>query len=120
MSYTIEDYMLNDLNLSGNELLTYAFLTSEGVYEDTLEHMRGQVGMKSITTLKNTLRSLVDRGLITITKEGINSPTTYSVVNDLNTCVTSVEGGYEPPRSGGINPKEVLRKGVKNRRSLLD
>lgn len=119
MSYVIEDYMLTKLNLSGNELLTYAFLNSEGVYQDTLEHLRKQVGMKSITTLKNTLKSLADKGLVFINKESINSPTTYSVAQHLNTSNTSVKSVSETHKSGKLNPRELLRSGV-NKRNLLD
>ena len=114
MSYIIEDYMIKDLNLSGNELLTYAFLTTQGVCDDTLEQMRSKIGMKSVTTLKTTLKSLLDRGLITSTKEKVNYPTTYSVVNTPNTTK-----GVEEV-SNKINPREILRRGVMSRRSVLD
>lgn len=111
MSYIIEDYMIKDLNLSGNELLTYAFLSTQGVCDETLEQMRSKIGMKSVTTLKTTLKSLVDRGLIISTKEKVNYPTTYTVVNNTQ----------DTPKSDKVNPKEVLRKGVLvSRRSMLD
>ena len=111
MSYTIEDYMIEELDLSGNELLTYAFLSSQGVYEDTLENMRKKIGMKSLTTLKSTLKSLVSNGLVSITKEGVNFPTTYSV-----------EGlkSKEEVTEEKLNPKSLFRHGVKTKRSLLE
>lgn len=135
MSYTIENYMFNDLDLSGNELLTYAFLTSCGVYNDPLEHMKDEVGLKSISTLRNSLRSLEEKGLIKKKSLGSNSPTIYSVVDrreiitpQTQTLILDPNRSYnimfeipnEVYNSNKINPKEVLRKGVKNRRSLLD
>ena len=113
MSYIIEDYMRKDLKLSGHELLTFAYITSRGVCDDTLEQMREEIGMRSVTTLKTTLKSLLDRGLITSTKERVNYPTTYTVANTSNTTNTSGEVLEEK-----INPRERLFR--KRGRDYLD
>lgn len=141
MSYTIEDYMLNDLNLSGNELLTFAFLSTQGVYKDTLEHMRKMVGMKSVTTLRNTLVSLEEKGLIKKKTKG-NTPTIYYIDKSIDSESLTKEDStppqvltLDPNRSyvisfdtqenkchniEKINPKDLFRHGAKTRRSLLD
>lgn len=109
--FTIEDYMIKDLQLKGTDLLVFAFLSSQGVVEIPNEDLKNEVGVKSVTTVKNSLKCLEDRGLISITINGSNKPNTIKVTYSANSIYTD----------GKINPKSMLfRHGEKTRRSLLD
>ena len=58
----IEDWMLNKLNLKGNELLVYAVINSHIILEDT-QYIADWISSSKRTVFK-ILKSLVDKGLI--------------------------------------------------------
>ena len=113
--FIIEDYMIKDLNLSGNDLVLYAYITTQGVCEESLPTLMTSVGVKSINTIRSSLKCLEDKGLITITTRG-NKPSIITAANTSNTTTK----GVEEVRSNKINPREILRRGTVSRRSVLD
>lgn len=104
--FTVEDYMVNDLNLSGNFLLVFALLCGEGVCEYTNTELCEKVGLKSVNTLKSVLRSLEEKGLICVTQNGNRANTIEVLHNDL------------PASDRKVNPKNIMRK--KFNREQLD
>lgn len=81
MSFIIEDYMINELSLSGNDLLVFAFLSAKGVGKCSVRTIRRGVGVSSDTTIRNTLKHLEEKGLITITSsKGDREPNTIEVL----------------------------------------
>lgn len=58
----IEDWMLNKLNLKGNELLVYAVINSHIILEDA-QYIADWISSSKRTVFK-ILKSLVDKGLI--------------------------------------------------------
>lgn len=107
--FTIEDYMIKDLQLKGTDLLVFAFLSSQGVVEIPNEDLKNEVGVKSVTTVKNSLKCLEDRGLISITVNGSNKPNTIEVISSTP----------QTPEVK-VNPKSLFRGEEKTRRTLLD
>ena len=67
--YVIQGWMINELNLSGNELMIYAIIygfsqEQNSWYEGSLSYLASFINCKSKTTLMNILKSLIDKGLI--------------------------------------------------------
>lgn len=110
MSYLMTDDIIknNDLNLS--EKVVLAFLTSQGVCKDPLEVMRCRIGVGSLSTLRNTLKSLVSKGYVSVKHGHSNSPATYSVVNDQNTYSTSVKDDLQEVFDKLIDVFNILGK----------
>lgn len=127
MSYEMKDYIIEDNNLIFIEKVVLSFITSCGEYNDSLEVMKDEIGIGSVSTLRRTLKSLISKGYIISENTGVNSPTTYSVVNTSDKDTFNKEDTARKFRhSGGINPKKMLEEkrkhlqGGYNRRTLLD
>lgn len=114
MSYLIEDDIIVDTKLTCSEKMVLSFIISQGECSDSLEVMRGQIGVGSLSTLRNTLKSLVSKGYLVVSNTGVNSPSIYSVANDQNTYSTSVRSDLASYTERKLNPKKALR----NRRSV--
>lgn len=78
MSITIEDYMLKDLNLSGNTLLVFAYLTANTPFSDNLGVIQRDLHI-SRSTLNTTLATLEEKGLVTREVRGSNKPSVFRV-----------------------------------------
>lgn len=111
MSYVISDKIIKDTTLNTNEILVLGFLTTQQTYNNTLKEMCSEIGVRSVSTLRNTLRSLVNKGYVFISEQGVNSPTTYSVIKDY---------GEETPREEVFEEKINPRKILLGRRNILD
>lgn len=66
---TIQGWMINELNLKGNELLLYAiifgFTQQENQwYHGSLNYISKAIGCKSKNTVINTLQSLIEKGYV--------------------------------------------------------
>ena len=99
---TIEDYMVKDLHLSGNDLIIYALISTKGVYEDSLTTMCLETGV-TMNTVRKVLRSLEDNDLITREVSNTNTPAVYKVKFSPTKTPTSNEDSEEK-----INPKARL------------
>lgn len=59
----IEDWMLNKLNLKGNELIVYAVINSHIRFQKPVQYIADWTGT-SKRAVFNILKSLLDKGLI--------------------------------------------------------
>ena len=67
--FVVQGFMVNELDLSGNELMIYAIIygfsqESNSWYEGSLSYLSSFINCKSKTTAFNTLKELVDKGLV--------------------------------------------------------
>ena len=67
--FVVQGFMVNELNLSGNELMIYAILYGfsqepNSWYEGSLNYISSFINCKSKTTVFNIIKNLVDKGLI--------------------------------------------------------
>lgn len=64
MFYKICDFMYEDLNLIGTDLNVFAIIYSSKEFYGSLETLRKRAGVKSVSTIKYSLKRLLERGLI--------------------------------------------------------
>lgn len=96
----IQGYMINDLNLKGNELLIYAiingFSQEEGqVYSGSLQYLAEWTNSTKQGIIKN-LKSLIDKGIIGKNEKFING------VKFCEYYTTKFNGGIKQSLMGGI------------------
>ena len=95
-SFIIHDWFINKLNLTGHELILYALIYSfskdgNSKYYGSITYLKNITGVKSRTTVINSLKNLIDKGYIK--KEIGNSTETnkyyadLEVVQKLNTII---------------------------------
>ena len=67
--FVVQGFMINELNLSGNELMIYAIIYGfsqepNSWYEGSLSYLGSFINCKSKTTVFNILKNLADKNLI--------------------------------------------------------
>jgi len=85
-SFIIHDWFINKLNLTGHELILYALIYSfskdgNSKYYGSITYLKNITGVKSRTTVINSLKNLIDKGYIK--KEIGNSTETNKYYADL-------------------------------------
>lgn len=78
MSFTIDPWMMRDLDLSGNELIIFALVCEAG--EKGLSVSKPKLAFlsnTSVTTVRRVLSDLSERGYIERTHVGENEPSTW-------------------------------------------
>lgn len=78
MSFTIDPWMMRDLDLSGNELIIFALVCEAG--EKGLSVSKPKLAFlsnTSVTTVRRVLSDLSERGYIERTHVGENKPSTW-------------------------------------------
>ena len=76
--YVIQGWMVNELNLSGNELMIYAIIygfsqESNSWYEGSLSYLSSFINCKSKTTVLSVLKELQEKGLVEKQEHEINN-----------------------------------------------
>lgn len=97
--YVIQGFMVNDLNLSGNELLVYAVIY--GFSQDGESSFRGSRGYLAkcingaVTTVDRALKGLIEKDLIEKKSIDINGVVMnyYKTLQIDRGCSESIEGG---------------------------
>lgn len=84
MYYTIYEFMVSELKLSGTDLNVFAIIFSFRVYKGSLETLKKFAGVKSITTIQYSLQRLVSNGFIQKEKSD----------NKFSTCTYTVAPRY--------------------------
>lgn len=123
--FLVQGWMINELNLKGNELLVFAIIfgfskDNQGKFEGSLKYLSKSTGASKSTILK-TLSSLIDKELII--KENI-------VVNNITFCKYSqnepvvlklYQGGTEITLGGGTKttPNNITTNNIDNNKILL-
>ena len=96
----IQGFMINKLNLKGNELLTYAIIfgfsqTEDQVYTGSLQYLADWTNSTKQGVTKN-LKSLVEKGFITKNEKYINGVKFCEYrTTELNTVLNKVEQGMQ-------------------------
>lgn len=103
-------FMINDLHLKGNELLIYAiiygFCQEEGQeFTGSLKYLSQWTGA-SKSTIMSTLKSLVDKGLISKRDEIRNGVRFCAYHTENYTTIPKVATGYTEIDTGGISEFE--------------
>jgi predicted transcriptional regulator len=85
--YTIQGWMVNQLNLQGNELLVYAIIygfsqDGESEFNGSLKYL-SEMTNSNKSTMSRTIEKLIDKGLIIRKKYEINNSIYYHYVVDL-------------------------------------
>lgn len=85
--YTIQGWMVNQLNLQGNELLVYAIIygfsqDGESEFNGSLKYL-SEMTNSNKSTMSRTIEKLIDKGLIIRKKYEINNSICYHYVVDL-------------------------------------
>ena len=76
--FVVQGWMVNELDLTGNELMVYAIIYGfsqepNSWYEGSLSYLSSFINCKSKTTAFNTLKELVDKGYIEKQEYEINN-----------------------------------------------
>lgn len=100
--YTIQGWMVNQLNLQGNELLVYAIIygfsqDGESEFNGSLKYL-SEMTNSNKSTMSRTIEKLIDKGLIIRKKYEINNSICYHYIVDLGglqnaTGVANCKGG---------------------------
>lgn len=116
----IQAYMVNELQLKGNELLVYAIINGFSQEENcwftgSLSYICDFINCKSKTTVMNILKSLVDRGLIE--KE-------ENILNNVKFCkyrtvYQNLIWGISKNDMGGISKIDTNNKYIYNKKNNI-
>jgi len=123
--FLVQGWMINELNLKGNELLVFAIIfgfskDNQSKFEGSLKYLSKSTGASRSTVLK-TLSSLLEKELIV--KENL-------IVNNITFCKYSQNepvvlklygGGTEIVLGGGtkITPNNITTNNINNNKILL-
>lgn len=113
---TVQGWMVTDLNLSGNELLTYALIYgfSQGNgrgFDGSIKYIMGWLNATKRTVI-SVLSSLVSKGLLTKFEDTINGVKFCRYVADFTSGEKISPGGGEKitPNNKDIDNKDSLLK----------
>jgi len=106
---TICGWMINELNLSGNELLCYALIygfsqDGESFFNGSRKYISELIGAKSLNTVDKHLQSLIEKGLIVKISEIHNGVITNHYRANLEhpffkDCATTSKNEYPPSKN---------------------
>lgn len=109
MAYiVIQDWMISDLQLKGNELLTYALIygfsqDGESEFKGSLKYISEFLGV-SKRTAQRSIENLVDRGIVEKRVEEISGVkfNRYMAHKEADTPIDKMTTGYSQNDHGGI------------------
>ena len=109
MAYiVIQDWMISDLQLKGNELLTYALIygfsqDGESEFKGSLKYISEFLGI-SKSTAQRSIEKLVDRGIVEKRVEEISGVkfNRYMAHEKADTPIVKTSTGYSQNDHGGI------------------
>ena len=109
MAYiVIQDWMISDLQLKGNELLTYALIygfsqDGESEFKGSLKYISEFLGI-SKSTAQRSIEKLVDRGMVEKRVEEISGVkfNRYMAHEKADTPIVKTSTGYSQNDHGGI------------------
>ena len=109
MAYiVIQDWMISDLQLKGNELLTYALIygfsqDGESEFKGSLKYISEFLGI-SKSTAQRSIEKLVDRGIVEKRVEEISGVkfNRYMAREKADTPIVKMTTGYSQNDHGGI------------------
>lgn len=109
MAYiVIQDWMISDLQLKGNELLTYALIygfsqDGESEFKGSLKYISEFLGV-SKRTAQRSIENLVDRGIVEKRVEEISGVkfNRYMAHKEADTPIDKMTMGYSQNDHGGI------------------
>lgn len=109
MAYiVIQDWMISDLQLKGNELLTYALIygfsqDGESEFKGSLKYISEFLGI-SKSTAQRSIEKLVDRGIVEKRVEEISGVkfNRYMAHEKADTPIVKMSTGYSQNDHGGI------------------
>lgn len=109
MAYiVIQDWMISDLQLKGNELLTYALIygfsqDGESEFKGSLKYISEFLGI-SKSTAQRSIEKLVDRGIVEKRVEEISGVkfNRYMAREKADTPIVKTSTGYSQNDHGGI------------------
>nr|DAF69734.1 MAG TPA: helix-turn-helix domain protein [Caudoviricetes sp.] len=109
MAYiVIQDWMISDLQLKGNELLTYALIygfsqDGESEFKGSLKYISEFLGV-SKSTAQRSIEKLVDRGIVEKRVEEISGVkfNRYMAHEKADTPIVKMTTGYSQNDHGGI------------------
>jgi len=109
MAYiVIQDWMISDLQLKGNELLTYALIygfsqDGESEFKGSLKYISEFLGV-SKRTAQRSIENLVDRGIVEKRVEEISGVkfNRYMAHEKADTLIDKMTTGYSQNDHGGI------------------
>ena len=109
MAYiVIQDWMISDLQLKGNELLTYALIygfsqDGESEFKGSLKYISNFLGV-SKSTAQRSIEKLVDRGMVEKRVEEISGVkfNRYMAHEKADTPIVKTSTGYSQNDHGGI------------------
>ena len=114
---TIQGWMINVLNLKGNELIIYAAIygfsqTENQVFSGSLQYLADWTNSTKQGVMKN-LKSLVEKGYIVKNEKIINSVKFCEYyATEFNTLLNKVDQGMQQSLTGGI--KQSLPNNIDN------
>lgn len=121
MAYiVIQDWMISDLQLKGNELLTYALIygfsqDGESEFKGSLKYISEFLGV-SKRTAQRSIENLVDRGIVEKRVEEISGVkfNRYMAHEKADTPIDKMTTGYRQNDHGGIDKMTTNNTNIYN------
>ena len=121
MAYiVIQDWMISDLQLKGNELLTYALIygfsqDGESEFKGSLKYISEFLGV-SKRTAQRSIENLVDRGIVEKRVEEISGVkfNRYMAHEKADTHIDKMTTGYRQNDHGGIDKMTTNNTNIYN------
>ena len=121
MAYiVIQDWMISDLQLKGNELLTYALIygfsqDGESEFKGSLKYISEFLGV-SKRTAQRSIENLVDRGIVEKRVEEISGVkfNRYMAHEKTDTPIDKMTTGYRQNDHGGIDKMTTNNTNIYN------
>ena len=121
MAYiVIQDWMISDLQLKGNELLTYALIygfsqDGESEFKGSLKYISEFLGV-SKRTAQRSIENLVDRGIVEKRVEEISGVkfNRYMAHEKADTPIDKMTTGYSQNDHGGIDKMTTNNTNIYN------
>lgn len=121
----IQGWMINKLNLKGNELLVYAIIygfsqDEESRFTGSLQYLADWTNSSKQGVMKN-LKSLVDKGYIEKTDKTLNGVKFCEYhATKLNRVLNNVEQGIKQSLMGGIKQSLTNNIDIDNKKNNID
>lgn len=119
----IQGWMVNDLELKGNELLAYALIygfsqDGESEYTGSLSYLQKWLGVSRQTAV-NTLNGLLDKNLIEKRLFDVNN-VHFCAYRSIRRVVKKLDGGSQKIRPNNIEDnKDNIKKEYKERKFVI-
>lgn len=121
--YSIQGWMINELNLKGNELLVYAVIfmftqTEKHIYDGSLNYLASYINATKRNVI-NILQSLIDKNLVIKEEQIINNVKYCNYkCKDLN-CGENISLGSENCSIGGSENCSPNNKEINNKENII-